>query len=113
MIGSQIASTLASEAALDTISGPMPAGSPAVSATRGRRIPSVCRTSGPSLDLHREPLRNNLDAGVSFERGERAVDGDKRAARAIARVGPRDRRQVVGQDRIGQHARAGTGVDRL
>ena len=40
-IGSQTARTPGSAAALATISGPMPAGSPAVSAMRGRRISSV------------------------------------------------------------------------
>src|SRR5689334_15670161 len=60
MRGVQTAVTRGSAAALRAISGPMPAGSPTVMPTTGRRA--------LTSDLERDPVGDGLEADVAIER---------------------------------------------
>src|SRR5688572_29109905 len=113
--GSHTARTRASAAAFSTISGPMPAGSPTVNATRGflidlnsvssepQELQEPQEPQEPCLHLHRQPLGHELGAGVALQGRQRAIDGAKRIARAIAGEGPRQRLEIAGKHGIGQH----------
>src|SRR6266480_4513826 len=101
MTGSHTSRTRGSSAAFRAISGPMPAGSPAVIAILGF---SPGTGTWQISQLEQQPVGHDLRARVAVERSQRAIDRRVRAQRAIRIVRGGEFLELRCEIRVGDHA---------
>src|SRR5262245_38765883 len=101
MTGQHADNTRGSRAAVTAISGPIPDGSPAVSAIVGN-MRSIWTGSNPD----RYPIGDDFRAGVAIERVLRGVDRGKRGGSASRIDGARHPSELGSEIRIRERGRA-------